>query len=50
MRRLTLAVLVLLAGCSDPALNANVGYSAAGLTVRPAASVGLGGFRVAVTP
>ena len=50
MRWIGLVALAAVAGCSDPALNANVGYSASGLTLRPAASVGLGGVRVAVTP
>lgn len=50
MKGLGLVALMVAAGCSDPALHAGVGYSAAGLSVRPAASADLGGFRVSVTP
>lgn len=50
MKWVSLMALAVLAACSDPALSAGLRLTEEGLVVRPAASAGLGGFRVAVTP
>jgi hypothetical protein len=50
MRWIGLVALAAVAGCSDPALSAGLRLTEEGLEVRPAASAGLGGLRLTVTP
>ena len=50
MRHMLLVAVATLAACSDPRLNAGLSLGGDGLTVRPSASAGLGGLRVAVSP
>jgi len=50
MRGMAFLAFAVMAGCTDPRLNAGLSYGTDGLSVRPSASAGLGGLRVGVTP
>ena len=50
MRLIGLMALAAVTGCSDPALSAGLRLTEEGLVVSPAASTGLGGLRLTVTP
>jgi hypothetical protein len=43
-------VLLLLAGCTSPALTANIGIGAGGVTLTPAISTNVGGVNVTASP
>ena len=43
-------VALLLAGCTSPALTANIGIGAGGITLTPAVSTDVGGANVTVSP
>jgi hypothetical protein len=44
------ALVVLLAGCTSPALTANIGIGAGGVTLTPAISTNVGGVNVTASP
>jgi hypothetical protein len=50
MRIVTAILLLALAACSEPRLNANVSLGAGGVSVRPAVSGNVGGVGVTLTP
>lgn len=50
MRHLALCLLILAAGCSEPALNANLRLGKNGLSVYPSVSTRVGGLGVSVHP
>lgn len=50
MKLVALSALVALTGCTSPALTANIGIGAAGITVRPAVSTDIGGANVLLSP
>lgn len=50
MMRLAFCALILAAGCSDPALNANLRLGPHGVSVYPSVSTRVGGVGVSVYP
>lgn len=50
MRLVLILMAVLVAGCSDPRLNAGLSLGSDGLSVRPSVSAGLGGGRISYSP
>ncbi|MES2145588.1 MAG: hypothetical protein V4516_14845 [Pseudomonadota bacterium] len=50
MKPVSLVILLVLSGCTSPALTANLGIGAGGVTLRPAVSTNIGGANVTVSP
>ncbi len=50
MKPFALVAIMTLTGCTAPALTANIGIGAGGVTVSPAVSTNIGGANVFVSP
>lgn len=50
MKRLALALLILLPACEDPSLNVGASVSSGGVSLTPSVSGRVGGLGVAVSP
>ncbi len=50
MKRLAIALLILLPACEDPSLNVGASISSSGVNVSPSVSGRVGGLGVAVSP
>jgi hypothetical protein len=50
MKPFALVALIALTGCTSPALTANIGIGAGGVTLTPAVSTNIGGANVSVSP